>query len=165
MPVSVDSKPLTQTLSPLDATLTKNMGVESLWLTKHPNEDAYPGRARRVEESLCKWWEGFSYFLTSLPLPLMIASATSPAHPSDAPSARPSAATRSGWPSARNTISPAGPHRQSASTADYASIPPPAGSSSPDPAAEKLCRTSGKSKPAERTNSTPPRNRSGKDPV
>src|SRR6266849_8027957 len=107
----------------------------------------------------------FPYLLTSLPLPLMIASATSPAHPSDAPSARPSAATRSGWPSARNTTSPAGPHRQSASTADYASIPPPAGSSSPDPAAEKLCRTSGKSKPAERTNSTPPRNRSGKDPV
>ena len=26
MPASVDSKPLTQTLSPLDATLTKNLG-------------------------------------------------------------------------------------------------------------------------------------------
>src|SRR6266852_5799886 len=67
MRASVDSKPLTETLSPLDATLTKNMGGGSLWLTKHPNEDAYPGRARRVEESLCKWWEGFSYFLISLP--------------------------------------------------------------------------------------------------
>ncbi len=27
MPVSVDSKPLTETLSPLDATLMKNIGV------------------------------------------------------------------------------------------------------------------------------------------
>src|SRR5216684_8050906 len=172
MPSSVDSKSLTQTLSPLDATLTKNMGVGSLWLTKHPNEDAYPGRARRVEESLCKWWEGFSYFLislfpyllTSLPLPLMIASATSPGHPSDAPSARPSAATRSGWPLARNTISPAGPRRQSASTAGYASILPLVGSSSPDPGGEKSCRRSGKSKPAGRTNSKLPRNRSGTNP-
>src|SRR5713226_7023193 len=107
----------------------------------------------------------FPYLLTSLPLPLMIASATSPAHPSDAPSARPSAATRSGWPLARNTISPDGPHHQSASTAGCASIPPPAGSSSPDPGEETLCRTSEKSKRAERKDSTPPRNRSGKDPA
>jgi len=33
MPASVDSKPLTQTLSPLDATLTKNRGEGLLWLT------------------------------------------------------------------------------------------------------------------------------------
>src|SRR5216683_471898 len=106
----------------------------------------------------------FPYLLTSLPLPLMIASATSPARPSDAPSARPSAATRSGWPLARNTISPDGPHHQSASTAGCASIPPPAGSSSPDPGGEKSCRRSGKSKPAGRTNSKLPRNRSGTNP-
>src|SRR5216683_6312672 len=107
----------------------------------------------------------FPYLLTSLPLPLMIASATSPAHPSDAPSARPSAATRSGWPLARNTISPAGPRRQSASTADCASILPPAGSSFPDPGGEKSSRTSGKSSPAERKDSMPPRNQSGTSPA
>ncbi len=93
------------------------------------------------------------------------ANATSPVHPSDAPSARLSAATRSNSLSARNTISPAGLHRQSASTAGCASILLPAGSSFPDPAAEKYCRRSGKSKPEERTNSMPPRNRSGTGPA
>ena len=34
MSASVDSKPLTQTLSPLDATLTKNGGRGQLWLTR-----------------------------------------------------------------------------------------------------------------------------------
>ena len=37
MPASVDSKPLIQTISPLDATLMKNRGRGArLWLTKHP---------------------------------------------------------------------------------------------------------------------------------
>src|SRR5882724_9118976 len=35
MSASVDSKALTLTLSPLDATLTKNMGVGLLWLTRN----------------------------------------------------------------------------------------------------------------------------------
>src|SRR3989441_12881382 len=94
-------------------------------------------------------------------LQFKIATAASPARPSDAPSARPSAATRSSWPSARNTISPAGPHHQLASTADCALILPLAGSSSPDPGGEISFQRPGKLKPAEKTNSKPPRNRSG----
>src|SRR6266481_3226201 len=154
-------------LSPLDATLLENRG----WGT-HPNiRMKMPILGERGESKNLSANGGkgflislFPYLLTSLPLPLMIASATSPARPSDAPSARPSAATRSGWPLARNTISPDGPHHQSASTAGCASIPPPAGSSSPDPGGEKSCRRSGKSKPAGRTNSKLPRNRSGTNP-
>src|SRR5712692_6213145 len=90
------------------------------------------------------------------------ATAASPAHPSDAPSVRRSAATRSNWPSARNTILLAGQHRRSASSADCASIPPPAVSSSLDPGGEMSFQRPGKLKPAEKANSKPPRNRSGK---
>src|SRR5713226_1742138 len=53
-----------------------------------------------------------------------ISTAKSPAHSSDAPSSPPSAATPANSPSTRNTISPAGPHRQSASSADRASTLP-----------------------------------------
>ena len=35
LPTSVDSKPLMRSLSPLDATLTKNRGVGQVWLAKN----------------------------------------------------------------------------------------------------------------------------------
>ena len=41
MPASVDSKQLKQTISPLDATLTKNQGGGGkLWLTRNPTKDS-----------------------------------------------------------------------------------------------------------------------------
>ena len=38
-PISVDSKPLTASLRPLDATLTRNRGRGRLWLTRHPADE------------------------------------------------------------------------------------------------------------------------------
>src|SRR6267154_231088 len=107
----------------------------------------------------------FSTFNFELSTCSTTAISASLAHPSDAPSPHPSGATRSNWLSAQNTTSLAGPHRRSASTAGYVSILPPAGSSSLGPAAEKSCQRSGKLKPAKRKDSTPPRNRSDRDPA
>src|SRR5438874_310849 len=90
----------------------------------------------------------------------MTASVGSPAHPSDAPSRRPSAAPQSSSSSTRNTISQVGPHHRLTSTADYASILPPAGSWSPGPDAKMFSRTSGKSSPAT-AHSKQPQNQSG----
>ena len=80
------------------------------------------------------------------------------------PSPHHSAAIPKGWPSTRNTTSPAGPRHQSASTADCASIPQPAESSSPGLAAKTSSQRFGKSKPA-KANSKPPQNQSGTDHV
>ena len=41
MPASVDSKPLTQTLSPLDATLTENQGEGRHPMDVHTGFDSY----------------------------------------------------------------------------------------------------------------------------
>jgi hypothetical protein len=95
---------------------------------------------------------------------LKTASAMSPVHSSDEPSPHQSAATPASSLSARNTILPAGPRRQSASTADCASSPRLAKSSSPGLGAKISAQKSEKSKPA-KANSTPPQNQSGKDPA
>src|SRR5580698_11300235 len=87
----------------------------------------------------------------------------SPAHPSDVPSANRCASTQSDSASTRNTISPDGPHHQSASIADCALIPPTAGSSFPDPVVKISSQKCGKSKP-ETANSTPQQNQSGTNP-
>ena len=51
MPASVDSKPLTETLSPLDATLMKNIGGwPLLWLTRHPMKGVCPERPSGVKD-------------------------------------------------------------------------------------------------------------------
>src|SRR5260370_7041438 len=52
MPVTVDSKPLTCTVSPLDATLTKNPGEGAVIVNQESEKDSCPERAQRVEGSL-----------------------------------------------------------------------------------------------------------------
>src|SRR6267143_7287551 len=96
-----------------------------------------------------------------LPVPtLRNATAASPGRSSGAPSARPSSAIPGGLLSARNTISPAGRHHQSASSAGCTSILPPAGSSSVGPAAGTSSQKVEKS-PRAKASPTPLRNQLG----
>ena|SRR5467141_3627089 len=46
MPASVDSKPLTEKLSPLDATLTKNQGVGPVIVNQESDKDSCPEEHR-----------------------------------------------------------------------------------------------------------------------
>src|SRR5712692_1902932 len=53
MPASVDSKPLTQSLSPLDATLTETRGEGvQLLLTRNPRQGSHPGWPSRAQALL-----------------------------------------------------------------------------------------------------------------
>ncbi len=107
------------------------------------------------------FWPYFE-FRTSIFGSVKTASAKSPARSWGEPSPHPSGVLPAGLPSTRSTISLAGPHRQSTSTADCASIPRLAGSSSAGLAAKISAQKSEKSKPA-RANSKPPQNQSGRD--
>jgi len=49
---TVDSKALMESLSPLDATLTKNGGRGKLWLTRNPKKGFYPERPAGAEGPL-----------------------------------------------------------------------------------------------------------------
>jgi len=118
-----------------------------------------PGRCGLRPNQVC--WPRFDFRVSIFDL-LKTASAKSPAHSSDAPSPHPSAATPTNSLSTRNTTSPAGRHHQSASNADCVSVPRPAKSSSPGPAAKISAQIFEKSKPAA-TNSKPQQNQSGKD--
>ena len=52
VPASVDSKPLTCTVSPLDATLTKKLGEGAVIVNQESEKDSCPERAQRLEGSL-----------------------------------------------------------------------------------------------------------------
>jgi len=53
VPASVDSKPLTETLSPLDATLMENMGGGGVMVNQESDKDSCP-EEHRDEGSLFK---------------------------------------------------------------------------------------------------------------